>query len=109
MRPYLLTVEVKDTLAVTPVLSDEVIEVEAVVDILCNRCGKSIVVERSKSKGALVEALWDEKAKLSANWGYNSSRDGEQWNADLCEDCADKVRALIDSGDGPGVEIQQNF
>lgn len=109
MRPYLLSVEVKETKVVRVDGQPAPIEVEAVVDILCNRCGKSIVVERSQGPGALVEALWAEKAALVADWGYHSSRDGEQWRADLCEECADRVRELIDSDSGPGVEVKQSF
>lgn len=109
MRPYLLSVEVKETKVVTVQGNPEPFEVEAVVDVICNCCGRSVVVERSHGRGALVEAVWSEKATLSADWGYNSSRDGETWQADLCEECADKVRELIDAGEGPGVQVKQSF
>jgi hypothetical protein len=38
-----------------------------------------------------------ERAQLRADWGYDSKKDGVRWECDLCEDCADKVKAFIES------------
>jgi len=42
-------------------------------------------------------------ATFTAGWGYDSHRDGERWPAELCEDCAVKIKRLIDAGPGTGV------
>ena len=61
---------------------------EELVDLLCDCCGTS---------------CWDshklnfEFALFEARWGYYSQKDGTSWHCDLCEDCAGKVKAFIES------------
>jgi Fe2+ or Zn2+ uptake regulation protein len=50
--------------------------------IICNKCGKEIVV---KNGVAEADALSVEK-----RWGYFSNKDNEVHVFDLCEECYDK-------------------
>jgi hypothetical protein len=55
-------------------------EVELLEDVICDRCGKTCLVGGGY-----------EYAILSANWGYESLKDGEQHRAQICEGCYDAV------------------
>ena len=50
--------------------------------IICNNCGKEIVVKNGVADG---DALSVEK-----RWGYFSNKDNEVHVFDLCEECYDK-------------------
>jgi len=58
---------------------------EPITNILCDICGESC------KKSADYEYAY-----LSANWGYDSKKDGEQHRAHLCEKCYNKVRDFIE-------------
>lgn len=60
-------------------------------DVICDRCGKSCVIEMGKVK--IIEA-----GELSAFWGFGSKQDGENRHYDLCEECFDKVAEFIKAG-----------
>jgi len=63
--------------------------------------------DRRRDRDTLADALaFGSVAAFTADWGYESQRDGERWHAELCEDCAAQVRRLIDSGPGQGVQLQ---
>lgn len=55
-------------------------EVEEVVDILCDCCGKSC-------KDEMGEFQFME---LKAYWGYGSNKDMTKWSAKVCEKCVDE-------------------
>ena len=52
-------------------------------EILCNRCGKKILVER----GIVKEGVYFAEMK----WGYFSRKDGELHSFELCEECYDEM------------------
>ncbi len=52
------------------------VEVDVGIDVICNVCGESTV-----SDGIF------EYAVITAEWGYGSNRDGEEWRAHACEGC----------------------
>ncbi len=55
-----------------------------VADVLCDGCGIS------------CRGVCDyEYLSLSANWGYDSQLDGEQWNGQLCEKCSMKLLEIF--------------
>lgn len=56
-------------------------------DIICDICNRSI-----KKIGGYTE----EYVELFVTWGYNSNKDGEVHNCDMCEECYDKVRDFIE-------------
>ena len=58
------------------------------VDITCDICGKSCRDNMNMNF---------EMAGLRGHWGYCSRKDGTNWSCDMCEDCADRVRVLIES------------
>jgi len=61
-------------------------EVDVVVDILCDCCGKSC-------KDLMGEFQYME---LNASWGYSSKKDLEKWTAKVCEKCVDeKFKTMI--------------
>ena len=65
-------------------------------DVLCDCCGNSCKVNSTPP-------LICEYATFQAYWGYFSKKDGTQWDCDLCETCADKVKQFIESiGGGIG-------
>ncbi len=60
-----------------------------IVDITCNICGES------------CNTFCDfEYSHIEANWGYGSRRDREEWTAELCEDCSEKLERWIISQGG---------
>lgn len=62
----------------------------ATVDILCNICGGSCLVEIGP------ECTDYSYAKLTATWGYGSPKDTEQHKAHVCEPCYDaKIAPLF--------------
>mgnify|MGYP001202322690 CR=1 FL=1 len=66
-----------------------------VKDIRCDICGSSVVPRDYKKH---IDSLNDFSAyaKLHASFGYGSTRDGEEFNFDFCEDCFDAVAARIE-------------
>lgn len=55
------------------------------MQVVCNRCGKSLKVE----DGCLKEGCFS----ATAAFGYFSRKDGSTYHFDLCEDCYDSVVA----------------
>lgn len=56
------------------------IEPTEVIDkVYCDVCGECCTDEN----------FGTESATLSAKWGYNSKKDGEEYNIDICENCFD--------------------
>lgn len=49
--------------------------------IICNKCGKEIVVENGIAK--------EEFISVEKRWGYFSNKDNEQHCFELCEACYD--------------------
>jgi len=66
------------------VITKELKEVDVLKDIVCDSCGKMCNTEYGF-----------EYLKLSANWGFGSSKDLKEWNAHLCENCTDKKLDFI--------------
>jgi hypothetical protein len=61
-------------------------EVDVVVDILCDCCGKSC-----RGKHGDYEYM-----ELNASWGYGTNKDLEKWTAKVCETCVDeKFKTMI--------------
>ena len=55
------------------------------ISVICNRCGKEMKVEN----GILKEGCFEVKHAF----GYFSSKDGQVYHFDLCEQCFDKMLA----------------
>lgn len=51
--------------------------------IFCDICG-----EDCRKHPDDYDSEW---AELKATWGYDSRKDGDQYNIDLCENCFDKT------------------
>lgn len=60
---------------------------EVVVDITCDICGKSCKKECGFEYASLESV---------DGWGYDSRKDGEVHEADICEECYDKIREYIE-------------
>ena len=61
---------------------------EAIVvdDMFCDICKKSL------------KSIADfEYSIIKANWGYGSSKDGEEWEGCFCESCSEKIDQFIES------------
>lgn len=57
-------------------------ETKEVEKIICNRCGKEIVVKNG---------IWEEDMlSVQKRWGYFSEKDNEVHEFDLCEACYDQ-------------------
>lgn len=57
----------------------ELRETKELEKIICNKCGKEIVVTR----GIPQEDVLD----IEKRWGYFSEKDGQMDRFDICEDC----------------------
>lgn len=57
----------------------------SLVQVVCNKCGKSLKVENGRLKEGCFSA--------EAVFGYFSRKDGEIHRFDLCEDCYDSLTA----------------
>lgn len=60
-------------------------EERKLVQVVCNRCGKSLKVEDGRLKEGCFSAV--------AAFGYFSRKDGSVHRFDLCEDCYDEMTA----------------
>lgn len=60
------------------------IEKVKVVQVSCNKCGKSLKVNENE---CIVDDRQNEPHEFVCDFGYYSSFDGERWNFDLCETC----------------------
>ena len=58
---------------------------EELLEVVCNQCGKKLLVE----KGYLKEGCFS----ADYQFGYFSERDGEVHHFDLCEECYAKMTA----------------
>lgn len=56
---------------------------EKIEKIICNKCGKEILVQRGVPQEDVLEV---EKC-----WGYFSEKDNQVDRFDLCEDCYDEL------------------
>ncbi len=61
------------------------VEIETVIDVLCDACSCST---RSENGGLQC-------ATLHAHWGYGTRHDGERYELHLCEDCFFKTIAYL--------------
>ena len=50
--------------------------------IICNKCGKEILVKNGISE--------EDVLSIQKRWGYFSDKDNEVHEIDLCEECYDK-------------------
>lgn len=57
---------------------------EGVADIICDMCNESCKKEYNIEHG-----------QLTADWGYESTRDGDSVDIHLCENCFGKVEEFI--------------
>ena len=57
------------------------IEVQEVTKMICNKCGKEIVVTRGR--------LSEDMLQVEKRWSYPSKKDQEVHRFDLCEACYD--------------------
>lgn len=58
---------------------------EQLVEVICNQCGKKLLVENGYLKEGCFSA--------DNLFGYFSRRDGEKHHFDLCEECYDNLAA----------------
>ena len=60
-------------------------EEKELVQVICNKCGKNIIVDR----GLVKEGHF----AIKYGWGYFSDKDGQVHQFDLCEKCYDQYVA----------------
>lgn len=58
----------------------ELVEVETLEDVVCDFCKKSC------NNGSNYEYM-----TIENYWGYGSKKDGELWEAQVCEACTDEI------------------
>ena len=58
-------------------------ETKEVEKIICNKCGKEIVVENGIARDDVLE--------VTKRWGYFSHKDNQVHKFDLCEECYDEL------------------
>lgn len=74
------------------IFKKETAELTVLKDIKCDICGDSC--KKDKKSGIY------EYATFSANWGYMSNKDNEQWEVHMCEACADRFSVWVSTQDG---------
>ena len=57
-------------------------EKKEVDKIVCNKCGKEILVENGVAEADMLS--------VQKRWGYFSNKDNDVHEFDLCEECYDK-------------------
>ena len=57
-------------------------EKKEVEKIICNKCGKEILVENGVAEADMLS--------VQKRWGYFSNKDNDVHEFDLCEECYDK-------------------
>lgn len=62
-------------------------ETKEIAKIICNKCGKEIVVENGIAK--------EDVLSVEKRWGYFSNKDNEVHQFDLCEACYDEITATF--------------
>lgn len=82
------------TIEENPMKEHSVQVTQVVSDITCDICGQSVVKETQKSNMANLDNF-TEYARLVAEFGYGSKRDGEKFQFDFCEDCFDELLGKI--------------
>ena len=60
-------------------------EKKEVDKIVCNKCGKEILVENGVAEADMLS--------VQKRWGYFSNKDNEEHTFDLCEACYDELVA----------------
>lgn len=74
-------------------------EKELVVDVICDKCGKScapIVNSPGHPDHGKVDITYGiPHMNLQASWGYMSGHDTEAWSAQICEACAVELAKTI--------------
>lgn len=73
----------------TFIIEKKQVESEEVVDVTCNRCGKSIYINGQ-----------GEGIRFHAHWGYESKHDLQQWTGDLCQDCSEEFERWLQATGG---------
>lgn len=67
---------------------EELERTKNVEKIICNKCGKEILVQRGVPQEDVLE--------VEKRWGYHSRKDNQVDRFDLCEDCYDElVRSFL--------------
>lgn len=67
-------------------------------DVVCDVCGESCKKDYNI-----------ENAELNAHWGYESGRDLQKYEIDLCEKCFDKTLEFINSIAVKKIEYQEQL
>ena len=65
-------------------IEKKLVETDIVSDIICDICG-----------GTCNTEYGHEFMQLSANWGFMSNKDLEEWTAQICEKCVDDKFSFV--------------
>lgn len=71
----------------------KIIKTEEIVEATCDICGGDCMKDFYLSEGDHDDRdniKEFEGMKLKADWGFMSNKDGEEWEAIVCEECVDK-------------------
>lgn len=68
--------------------------IPVVSNIVCDICGQSVVHDGLKDNLTNLENF-SEYARLTAEFGYGSKRDGEKFDLDFCEACFENLLIKI--------------
>ncbi|WP_369812635.1 hypothetical protein [Alkalimonas collagenimarina] len=82
------------TIEESPMKEHSVQVTRVVSDITCDICGQSVVNEAQKNNMANLDSF-AEYARLVAEFGYGSKRDGEKFQFDFCEGCFEDLLSKI--------------
>ena len=70
-------------------------------NIICDICGNSCKINNGFEDY--------EFARLYAQWGYNSKKDGRDYKIDLCEECFDKTIEFLEKNKKNKIKFNESF
>jgi len=88
------------------VIETQMIETKVVMDVLCDRCGKSCMTQLDEGPPPLRQP---ELGTFKASWGWDSNHDLESWTCVLCESCCEEFKTWVDVGEGQGMEVTNAY
>ncbi len=65
----------------------KLVEKEVLREVVCNCCGRTLETDEN--------GYYEDFLHLEKTWGYGAHQDGLQEEADLCEDCWEKIKRMF--------------
>lgn len=77
---------------------EKTVSVTVLLDAVCDKCGNDITVNAHTAYQRNIAG-----GKVEVTFAYGSQHDMDTWEAELCDDCAEKLKDWINDGQGAGM------